>query len=131
MNPSDKMKFDPALKLMAPDLIEHLSEVVQDCNGTVVYLKLMRLLYISFVVKIIFTSKLDKPALWDFFSGTTLYDHYKSIDVLESYINNKGKTDSISYVPAAVNVPKAYIQAILNNYKKYSEFNWAKVMTPK
>ncbi|XP_065077882.1 uncharacterized protein LOC135701105 [Ochlerotatus camptorhynchus] len=49
LNPADKMKFDPALKWMAPDLIEHLIQVVPDCYGTAVYLKLMRLINISFV----------------------------------------------------------------------------------
>lgn len=49
LNPADKMKFEPTLKLMAPELIEHLVEVVPDCNGTAVYLKLMRLIYISLV----------------------------------------------------------------------------------
>ncbi|XP_053698489.1 uncharacterized protein LOC128745438 [Sabethes cyaneus] len=49
LNPADKMKFDPTLKMIALDLIEHLVEVVPDCIGTVVYLKVMRLIYISFV----------------------------------------------------------------------------------
>lgn len=49
LNPADKMKFDPTLKLIAPDLIEHLVEVVPGCQGTAVYLKLMRLIYIAFV----------------------------------------------------------------------------------
>lgn len=48
LNPADKMKFDPSLKLMAPELIEHLTDIVPDSIGTAVYLKIMRLIYVSF-----------------------------------------------------------------------------------
>ncbi|XP_058449367.1 uncharacterized protein LOC131429319 [Malaya genurostris] len=48
LNPADKMKFDPTLKMMSPNLIEHLLEVVPESMGTVVYLKIMRMIYISF-----------------------------------------------------------------------------------
>lgn len=49
LNHMDKMKFDPSSKLMSPDLIEHLHEVVPGSNGTVAYLKVMRLIHESFL----------------------------------------------------------------------------------
>lgn len=49
LNPADKMKFDPALKLMSPVLVDHLCEIVPGSNGTAVYLRIMRMIYISFV----------------------------------------------------------------------------------
>lgn len=52
LNPADKMKFDPSLKLMTQDLIEHLIEVVPNSNGTAMYLKLMGLIYNSYTMDI-------------------------------------------------------------------------------
>ncbi|XP_058826771.1 uncharacterized protein LOC131686793 [Topomyia yanbarensis] len=49
LNPADKMKFDPTLKLMSPALVDHLREVVPDSKGTAVYLQIMRMIYISFI----------------------------------------------------------------------------------
>lgn len=49
LNPLDKMKFEPSLKLMSPDLIEHLYDIVPGSNGTVAYLKVMRLIYLAFI----------------------------------------------------------------------------------
>ncbi|XP_021708904.1 uncharacterized protein LOC110679148 [Aedes aegypti] len=49
LNPLDKMKFDPSIKLMSSELIEHLGEVVPGSNGTVAYLKVMRLIYQAFI----------------------------------------------------------------------------------
>ncbi|XP_062703425.1 uncharacterized protein LOC134285829 [Aedes albopictus] len=48
LNAADRMKFDPTLKLISEDLINHLTDVVHDSLGTATYLKIMRNIYVAF-----------------------------------------------------------------------------------
>lgn len=48
LNSADKMKFDPSIKLMNRDLIDHLRQTVPDSHGTVAYLEIMKLIYESY-----------------------------------------------------------------------------------
>lgn len=48
LNHADKMKFDPSVKLMKLNLINHLKDTVEGSDGVVVYLQLMRLIYLTF-----------------------------------------------------------------------------------
>lgn len=45
LNHKDKMKFDPSLKLMCEDLIQHLKLTVSGSMGTAMYLTMMQNIY--------------------------------------------------------------------------------------
>lgn len=45
----DKMKFKPTIKMMNPDMIDYLKEHIDDSNGTVLFLNIMRRLYRSYL----------------------------------------------------------------------------------
>lgn len=48
LNAADRMKFDPSLKLMSLDLIDHLIDVVPGSIGTATYIQIMRHAYLAF-----------------------------------------------------------------------------------
>ncbi|XP_065092377.1 uncharacterized protein LOC135713194 [Ochlerotatus camptorhynchus] len=48
LNAADRMKFDPSMKLMSLNLIDHLTTVVPGSIGTATYLRIMRNAYLVF-----------------------------------------------------------------------------------
>ncbi|XP_065094803.1 uncharacterized protein LOC135715460 [Ochlerotatus camptorhynchus] len=48
LNAADRMKFDPSMKLMSLNLIDHLTTVVPGSIGTATYLRIMRNAYLAF-----------------------------------------------------------------------------------
>ncbi|XP_053698519.1 uncharacterized protein LOC128745469 [Sabethes cyaneus] len=48
LNSADRMKFDPSVKLMSLDLIDHLTTIVPGSVGTATYLLIMRKAYSAF-----------------------------------------------------------------------------------